>query len=232
MPNTMRLLTDMTKSERESFTKERSEVLRSQHSRKKQEVLHCMSKVEEDGGVKEVEEDIIIAPAHSIDGGSMNSISKKILPLVTAAASPQYHGVDIMKTTNELVRPTEKQRREEGSTIVSQHLKGATGAASRLLETPPLVSRIHSLPPEHWPPIRLSQHIRSHRAEAESTVMDDSTTAQASSRVCTDVTVTDPFERADKGINRSIRRHEERKRRLDVELEGEPRHHFKQSRRQ
>ncbi len=230
MPKTMRFLTNMTKSERDSFTKERSEILRAQHARKKEE-LHSTSKVESGGG-KEVE-DIIIAPTHSIGGRLMNSISKKSCPLVTAAAasasaSPQHQGTD-MKTTNRLVPLMEKQHREEGSTTVSsQHLEGATGAASRLLEIPPLVAHIRSLPPERWPPIRLSQYLQSHGAEEENTVMDDGSAAKASSRTCTaDVTATDPFERADRGVNRSIRRYKERKRRPDAEVE-EPRHHFKQ----
>ncbi len=226
MPNTTRLLTDMTKSERESFTKERSEILRAQHVRKKE--FHNISKVEEGGGRKEAEEDIMIAPAHTIGGSSTNFINKKLRPFVTAAAASTHQGPD-MKTTNGLIRPMETQHREEeeGSTTVSQYLDGATGAASRLLEIPPIVTHVRSsLPPERWPPIRPSQYLRSRRAEAKTTVMDDSSGTQASSYACIDATVTDPFERADRGVNRSIRRYEERKRRLNVEV-GEPRHYFK-----
>ncbi len=161
MPQTTRFLTNMTKSERDSFTKERSDILRSQHAGKEEE-LYRTSNV--GGGGKEVE-DIIIAPTHSIGGRLMNSISKKSCPVVTAAASSQHRGKD-MKMTNRLVSLKEKQHREEGSTTISsQHLEGATGAASRLFEIPAPVTHKHSFPPERWPPIRLSQYLQSHGAE-------------------------------------------------------------------
>ncbi len=57
-------------------------------------------------------------------------------------------------------------------------------------------------------------------------MMDGRSDAKASSCACTDDTVTDPFERADRGVNRSIRIYKERKRRSDAEVD-EPRHHFK-----
>ncbi len=232
MRNITRLLPDMTKSERESFTKERSETLRAQRTStdvRKNEENHNISKVEEDNGRKDVEEDLMIAPAYTIGGSSTNFINKKLWPLEKASVAFTHQGPD-MKRTNRLIHPMEKHHREEEcSMTASEQLDGATGAASRLLEIPPIVTHVHSsLPPERWPPIRPSQYLRPRRAKAKTTVMDDSSGTRASTCIHTGASVTDPFKRADRGVDRSIRRYEQRKRRLNEQVEEESSwHHIK-----